>query len=711
MIQTTSSGSGLNTFANPLRDTYRTWIPFIMPTEKVGIRSIAVTSKVGSYMASGYALLVFMICGFAWQLVVYLVLLFYPTEEWSRRSKTKDAESHYANPTTLSTKEQERLLKVRKRKANRYITLITIRNATNPSFAVMMMLFEHILHMCFRANDRLTGACDIVILIAALVVVAGSSAAGTLVPKTFQIGTVAPVNPWKVYYGMPASFPTKVSNQKTKTAAAQRAIGIVSSAGEGLQKRVNVYGPEVMDWTGPGGEVVYQTTYDYRVTGLDFGLQLKHATDFVLSVTGACTIQYGLSRPSSNPMYEIYSPFNTSGSEVYLPTEENTRPVGGYVVIPPDQTVDQIMQPNRTYVIIPDTLGRWSFAPGTDPWYNTTDNPAALDDPTLAGYIVASGRPVLYCWQQDIWSYKGHFAKNASDLGSLPGLDLPDIIGGPDGYIPYRLLQPMITDVAASLGASILVSSTVSPGGDLNATQCSHFSDLKHLILASFLVTQNILRDAAMVADTSGLYNNATEESTGLPKPGTGYFVVSSGDVVTLSVNVLIGVPFIWFFLQLARMCFSITKYTHRNSGIASRFTLRSVGLQNVQIYRMLDEEVCGYRNDWFERKGQMPYIRKAHPVQLPAAAVTSVRQHDLYIAPKVVEGHDGYHLKFTGPVGYEPEGESKRGPGQYNWSWNGRNRHAIFGRLAHKNHPGVVNKPHSSEFMATPGLLYDTVG
>jgi hypothetical protein len=80
---------------------------------------------------------------------------------------------------------------------------------------------------------------------------------------------------------------------------------------------------------------------------------------------------------------------------------------------------------NNTYSIIISTIQRSSFTVSSDPWYLTSTSLVDNSDPLAAHiYTAQRQRPVLSCWQTDIWSYQGHNATTAY-LISIPNLNFP----------------------------------------------------------------------------------------------------------------------------------------------------------------------------------------------------------------------------------------------------------------------------------------------
>lgn len=158
--------------------------------------------------------------------------------------------------------------------------------------------------------------------------------------------------------------------------------------------------------------------YDYTVTGLDFGLQHKDAVHFSVKVKGACTFEYGwFNATRSNNVTDFYDIF---GVPVGVSRTALGRAPSGIVFL---KSFIAWQESNKSYAIIPETVGRMSYTQGTDPWYTTT---ALLNEHGF--FEVEHRRPVLSCWQQDTWTYRERVAKAIDDLGNLSGLNLPVVI-------------------------------------------------------------------------------------------------------------------------------------------------------------------------------------------------------------------------------------------------------------------------------------------
>lgn len=572
-------------FNNPLPNTYLTLTRFIIPNEGGGIRGISVTKTEYQYLNAVYAFIIAEICGILWQLVVLLTLNYYPLEDAPRAQDEKHAQ----------ITGHEEALEIRKRETNRHITLIMMWNASNPLTAIPN-LCAYVINACLGSENRdsIAGYWNIFILISAVLVFCGATAAGVFIPPTFlEAGAFAPVNPASVFYA--AINISDLSQgpriQQTVAPAIQRAMGIVEFAKDELSKKVHIV-HEAGNQTGPSGEILGRITYDYNVTGVDLGLQHKNSVNFVLTVKGACTLEYSWFNTSmSDDTVDVY---NVYGTTIYMTRIVDNKSTGGKVVLDNTGKVER----NSSYAIIPETLGRASTSAGYDPWYTTV---SGASPNTL---VIDNQRPALSCWEENTWSYGRYTAKGIEDLGNLPGLNLPTIIG--EDILQNRMAYPMIVDVASGLGNSILVSSTTGLVGIVDAATATYADDFSRLIFASYVATQSILRDTAMVTNKYDLQNGALGDS-GTPKPGTGDFVLTSGEVQALSFDTLIAIPVIFFTFWLLK--FFITR-TLKSASHAAAF-------EPIQMYRFIDEQVCGYRDDWVEsRLMGVLYIKKAGHVQ-----------------------------------------------------------------------------------------------
>lgn len=657
-MQISSKPEGAELFSDPLESTYLLRKLFIMPSTQGGYRGVALTDRESFYLAAGYALLITAIFGFLWQFATYFALVFYPTEE-SRGATRKSVPAESNNPIQAKKDKDfsdyyggsAELLEVRQRKANRYIALIAIWNSSDP-YTALMLLFKHF-RLIFRLDKR-AGLYDGIMMLIALILVVGGIFAGIVVPANLEMGNVAPANPQSVFFAVPeiGNYSQSLMAQKVTAPAAQRAVGVVEYAKTQLRERVNFSGI---------------SSYEFNVSGVDFGLQLRDALDFRVHTTGGCVFNY-TAYNTTDPVSDSWDRYVVYGQEYTLLAIQTGASVGGRIVMPDSRMFDiegQYSNPevgaNLSYTIIPDTAGRYSYTQSTDEWYRTEPVPQE----TI--YQVSRGRPVLSCWQKDEWSYKGK-TRNLWNLDQL-GVDIPGIIL--NDFFTNRFTLPMTFTIGMALGPALLSDSAASSGGQLDAQSASHIVDFERLVLGAYVATQDVLRDSTMSGGLGLGIRNRAHDSTGTPINGIGHFVISSTKVKALSLRVLVSVPAIWAFLFAA---LSLTRYArpaHRNSGKMSRFTLRATALQAMQLYRMLDEEKCGNRDDWIGRLDDIPYIKEAKEVRRELAQGTSEKPQNgtdatgshrpcLFIAPKVTQStvpgaSRRNHLSFMGPARYQP--------------------------------------------------------
>ncbi|KAH0612137.1 uncharacterized protein H6S33_010189 [Morchella sextelata] len=708
-----------------------------MPSNDGGFRGVGFTDRESFYIASAYALLITAIFGSLWQFATYFALVFYPTEDGRTMSqvlsrnkgpiiakKNKDFDDYYHTNSAAEEKRDSsvlgqdhgiedikaELLNVRRRKANRYIALVAIWNSSDP-YTAMVLLIKHAT-VVFKF-DRRAGLFDVAMIVVAFSLVFGGIFAGVVVPANLELGNVAPANPQSVFFAIPDLNNTEQQSvaERVRAPSAQRAVGVVEYAKNQLRERVTFYISEDK-----------VASYQFNVTGVDFGLQLKDARNFMLKTEGGCSFDYEVYKGLDTDYY--FDLYNIYGSNYSLNVLSDAN-VGGKMIMPrlavESDMAEIYNNPNGAklkYYILPDTVGRYSHTASSDPWYFTEPSPQIDVEYGFPPFTISTGRPPLSCWQQDTWSYKGKEV-NLLDLDQL-GLDVPKIIT--DELFRHRFIRPMIFDIGSSLGSSILVMSASSSYGLLDAKAGSYAADLERLVLTSYIATQDVLRDTVMTqfSPDIGIFNSAHDPTTGKPKEGVDKFVVVSTKVKALSLRVLISVPVIYVSLYILLLVTRCTRFTNSNSGKISRFTLRATGLQAMQLYRMLDEEKCGDRDDWYGRLDHMPYILDAKVVQgkpeKPAArarhsgismsqdekdseifevgwggktgtVVPESRHPYLFIAPKVIQTGTGEsrrnHLSFVGPVKYQLKTDERE------FSYSGTGNKAIASGPAEKSDDG----------------------
>ncbi|PCH05598.1 Hypothetical protein PENO1_021380 [Penicillium occitanis (nom. inval.)] len=363
-------------------------------------------------------------------------------------------------------------------------------------------------------------------------VAAAALAASLAVPivktQDLKVGTVAPVNPKSVFvpnFEDPHATYHETAQQLTPTVpSALRAVGAA-----GTIPNDTVYISSTT--TPPSNSTVVQFNYSYGISGSDFGLQ--KTPDLWLNVSGSCITDYTWYQGHisvNNVPQEVYYLWNNPANltYVYLSSDYGPAFVSPFTG-PAPSTV------NRTYALLVSSIGRQSISSSTDPWYLTQD----IQDPTWP-YEVLSGRPPLSCWETDIWSFRGR-TSSTSELRNLTDnrLSLPIYIA-----LGQYLFRPMIVSTTQRLGRASLASSLTAYGAGFDAEKCSLVADMTRLINSSYIATRNILFDATTISaeGQEGLPNVYLGDN-GTILAGSDEFVISSPNIITLSVRVLIIVP------------------------------------------------------------------------------------------------------------------------------------------------------------------------
>jgi hypothetical protein len=117
-------------------------------------------------------------------------------------------------------------------------------------------------------------------------------------------------------------------------------------------------------------------------------------------------------------------------------------------------------------------------------------------------FWVKPKRPALSCWEENKICFKNNCASPA-DFAADADIPLPLIL-----RIILRMLQFSLLDVIGILGPSAL-RSYYGPlsGMTLNAQKCSTHADLERIVLASYLLRRNTVRDLTMFEDRTSNRN------------------------------------------------------------------------------------------------------------------------------------------------------------------------------------------------------------
>jgi hypothetical protein len=480
--------------------TYHLWRRFSMPTTGGSRDAIAVPSDVGDKLNSAYTFLVSMIVLHLWVLILIFVL--------------------------------PRYLGRRKRRGHPTEVGADIWNAKSSPLDVAKLTATH-----FRRQKH-QWSMLIWMLLAFCILVAYYAIPIEVAPYII-LDNAAPVAADAIY--VPSLVVESTVNQlKTfylQAPSAFRAVGNVQTAISSNNGHVSVDNPVLLQDLG-NGEAIMRVDYRYSVSGLDLGLQ--HSSKLVLNVEGSCTTDYGSLLQESesdgilvdtyllwpgNPTYEL---------AINASLFDGPMPQGFIRIGPPSPTGPP---GNVTYAAVVSSLERYSVTEGTDPWYLTS----LIDGGPY--YQVRGGRPSLSCWQNDVWSYKGHNSTIvALNSEALPGLSLSE---GLQTILESSLGEPRIVTLATQLGPQALASTATSLGEFFDAEASSFYNDIQRLVIASYVASTNTLSESTLFAEDRLGMPNFILGNNNQVLPGADDFVIWSSKVRTLSVRTLIIIPVI----------------------------------------------------------------------------------------------------------------------------------------------------------------------
>ncbi|CAK7565138.1 MAG: hypothetical protein SEPTF4163_003047 [Sporothrix epigloea] len=423
-----------------------------------------------------------------------------------------------------------------------------------------------------------------------------------IIPPYIFIDTAAPVNVNAIV------VPPNLGTSDSATAklfsldvpAALRAVGGALVAASDVTERVTITQRDI--GTTPDFEPIQEIDYSYAVTGFDLGLQ--HQATLQLNVQGSCRTEYGwlLSSDNSsgytNDTYAIMGDAQKYGN-ISLSLYDGPSPVAFFYT-----GDDGLGLGNTTYAAFVSSVDRVSFTAGTDALYYTGSQ--QQQDAFLGGadYIVQPGRPVLSCWESNVWSFGN---KNSSVIGlnntALPGLSMPLAL---QLVFARYLGVPRIQTVGTQLGLGALQSSTTALGTIFDAGSSSAFSDLQRLILAAFIASCNTLTDTTLASTYFGSKTGAGNLIYGddnEPLPGAGDFVVWSSDVSTISIKAAIIIPAVAFVSWL--LVFFVLKYTP----LASVNTLDILELQKNIYEKYPDADLTMYDEATWQMQMRIPLV------------------------------------------------------------------------------------------------------
>lgn len=483
------------------RQTYVLGQRFSMPIENGTRDAIAVSFDTGKKILSAYTLMVNLIVLQIWTLIVLAAISMFMRK------------AHSPNIGAASA---------------------AIWNSQTSAFSVLTLMAKYFLQLK-RKRDRLYVLSW---MFAAAGFIALAYAISIWVPRFLILGNGAPVEPESIF--VPMNY--NDSNQRLfesnslLTPSSLRAAGSVNATT--LQK-VNMSKSVV---TSSVNGTVKRIGYDYTITGAEFGLQ--HAPDLRLTVEGSCVTEYSwlVNTIVLDDMVIVdnYSIFAGDPSTVQFRTLSlfDGRAPTSFFHTGPRQS-----QSNTTFAIAVSSIGRFSFTEGSDPLYATDASEESVP------YQVMPQRPILSCWQNDIWFNKDNKGAT-SELSSLPGLNMPENFTSL--FFERFLGVPVIATMGPRLGNRAIQSSVTSVEQIFDAGASSMETDLHYLVAAAYIASTRILGDTTTISSNStNLPNIALDPATGKLYPGVADFIINSSNIATLSVKVLIIIPVVLVFLFL----------------------------------------------------------------------------------------------------------------------------------------------------------------
>ncbi|KAF4627479.1 hypothetical protein G7Y89_g10680 [Cudoniella acicularis] len=471
---------------------------FTMPTQHGPRAAIAVTTEASKVLQSLYTLLLKMIVIQIWYLIVLAGIAI--------SANPKKTRSH-----------------------NISIANVIIWNAQASPLDIVKLMLKYIAHISLFA---------VLWAFLAALAWAASIVLSLVVSPDLIIGQAAPVSLSAIYVPQfssstgTSSYSLRVNELATPSNL--RAIG----QADNLTANANVVVGKPISTTDPSSGVqIIQVDYSYGLTGVEFGLQ--NATELQLNVSGSCITDYGWfygDDDSTDILIDVYLKFGL-GPFVNVSTADGGPPLCTAYLGPAPAPSNS----NTTYGLVASTMTRKSFTAGTDPWYLTA--PLNESDQYGAGYAVLRQRPVLSCWQSDIWRY-GNQQRSIGELDQLNALPLSLVT------VFQRFLSvPRIVNLVQALGTTALKSATGSQGFYFDAQTSNLHDDLQRLVLGAYAATRNTLQETTQFSKQYDDITNLVLGADGNPLPGTDNFVIYTTDVSALSIPMLITVPLIAFLL------------------------------------------------------------------------------------------------------------------------------------------------------------------
>ncbi|KAF2186681.1 hypothetical protein K469DRAFT_775615 [Zopfia rhizophila CBS 207.26] len=450
-------------------------------------------------------------------------------------------------------------------------------NSAEP-LAAWCNLTVHVARMSrYKVKDKSIGLGAGLSLLS-LLIAASSIIAGIFVPSSMVLRNLAPANPESVWVPLVGELSSMSGRYAIlRSAAAIRAIGSAEASRVTMRNRVKVRQQFTLQSTPEMPDFAIE--YSYNLTGVEFGL--RHDLGLLHSVQGRCVSEYGWLNHSM-PDMDNYVLWDHSNYSFPVPSSNHSGISKSLDLVPAIYPPHVEETPsNISYALVYVTAHLPTATASDDAMYKTEKMPDDEGWDNLYPFRVRAERPVLSCWQKSNLCVKAHCT---DPLGLANYTNVPAGIR----MILSGLQAPMLLSMASRAGPSTLMSFYGPiPGKTIDAGSSSVFTDMERMVLAAYLQTRNIFRDATMMEEEKG-FKNAMLDNAGNYLPGSGDFVLESGSVSALSLQIMIAVPAAAFVALALGCCLRMLSREGRSRYIGRRLTILSL----PHLYRLAIEPV-----------------------------------------------------------------------------------------------------------------------
>ena len=638
----------MDIYTNPPPSTYVTSITkfFMMPTDSGGIPAVAVTKKNSVYITNTYTILIILLFMNAWNLVLALIMALWPTRGDPNRQTALVAlwnSGESMNATMLMASYCIRTMSFmfwgKPKKLRMHAPDTAAKEDQSDQAAAGQCPRADLKEITAMAGsgshdvekqgllgwaqaDRSSDSggkyglsnllWGLLFVFIAFGISVGNIFAGIFVPVQLSMGNVVSPATDVIFYPDIKHF-TRTDDggaavaklDSLKAPSALRSLGSIEATDVTVRKRVEL--KQIPKPAGLTANLWAGLEYSYNVTGVDMGLQSD--PKLTLKVKGSCFTDYTW-LASSTDQVDTYKLFG--GSDTHNVTRDTGlgRPPMVSFFLPAN-----LDGSNISYAMIIETAGRYSYTSGQDPWYATN-----VSDPNSPiAYQVAMGRPVLSCWEDKKWNLNGKEVER-SDLRTLPGLKLHKLWA--ELVLPLEFAPPRVVSLGKAAGTSALRSSSyaVAPNYILDAGASTILDDLERLVLGSWVSSRNVLTDTTTYKHDN--IPNALEGPKGSVEDSIAQFVLQSGDVVTLSVRILISIPSVLLFLYLVqKILFCVLRRSHlgqkpifeEKDGFGKKKHVsdeekNAIALMATQLFRALSQKLHPSW-DWHHEDTDIPFV------------------------------------------------------------------------------------------------------